>query len=76
MLTLIQKDDCALCDQAWEVLHLAGIHDFTAVFIDGDADAETRYGSRVPVLRLGQNELDWPFAVPDVKALLRFSEPK
>ena len=76
MLTLIQKDDCALCDQAWEVLHLAGIHDFTTVFIDGDADAATRYGSLVPVLRLGQNELDSPLVVSDVKALLRFSEPK
>lgn len=65
-----------LCDQAWEILHLAGVHDFTPVFIDGDADAESRYGSRIPVLRLGENELDWPFAVSDVRALLRLSEPK
>ena len=74
MLTLIQKDDCALCDQAWEVLHMAGIHDFTPVYIDNDADAERLYGLRVPVLKLGKNELDWPFTAIDVKALLQLSE--
>jgi hypothetical protein len=75
MLTLIQRDDCTLCDKAWEVLHLAGIQNFTPMYIDGDAVAERRYGSRVPVLRLGQNELDWPFSVSDIKALLELSEP-
>lgn len=61
MLILIQRDDCALCDQAWEVLHQAGVRDFEALFIDGDAVLEAGYGTRVPVLRQGDAELDWPF---------------
>ena len=53
MLTLIQRDDCALCDQAWEVLHQAGVRDFETLYIDGDAMLEAGYGTRVPVLRQG-----------------------
>ncbi len=61
MLVLIQRDDCALCDEAWEILHAAGVRDFEAVYIDGDAALEARYGRRVPVLVNGTRELDWPF---------------
>ena len=61
MLTLIQRDDCALCDEAWEVLHAAGVRDFEPVYIDGDAALEARFGARVPVLADGVRELDWPF---------------
>jgi hypothetical protein len=61
MLTLIQRDDCALCDDAWEILHQAGVRDFESVYIDGDAGLEAVYGTRVPVLRQGDAELDWPF---------------
>lgn len=61
MLTLIQRDDCALCDEAWEVLHAAGVRHFEPVYIDGDAALEARFGARVPVLADGARELDWPF---------------
>lgn len=61
MLTLIQRDDCALCDDAWEILHQAGVRDFESVYIDGEAGLEAVYGTRVPVLRQGDAELDWPF---------------
>lgn len=61
MLTLIQRDECALCDEAWEILHKAGVRDFESVYIDGDAGLEAAYGKRVPVLRQGTAELDWPF---------------
>jgi hypothetical protein len=61
MLVLIQRDDCALCDEAWEALHAAGVRDFESVYIDGDAALEARYGTRVPVLADGARELDWPF---------------
>ena len=74
MLTLIQRDDCALCDQAWDILHQAGVRDFDCVFIDGDADAEIRYGSRVPVLRLGDSELAWPFDTAAVRVWLALAE--
>ncbi len=66
-LTLFQRDDCALCDEAIGLLAAARAGDFESVFIDGDAALETRYGERVPVLRhAGGRELDWPF---DVHAL-------
>lgn len=70
MLALIQRDDCALCDAAWEVLHAAGVRDFEPVHIDGDPLLEDRYGSRVPVLRDGTRELDWPFDAGKLRAWL------
>ncbi|AVQ07798.1 TPA: glutaredoxin family protein [Xanthomonas vasicola pv. zeae] len=61
-LTLFQRDDCHLCDQAVEVLAQAGAGDFDSVFIDDDAALEAAYGARVPVLRdAGGRELEWPF---------------
>jgi hypothetical protein len=74
MLSLIQRDDCALCDLAWDILQQAGVRDFAAVYIDGDADAEIRYGARVPVLRLGDAELAWPFDAETVRAWLATTE--
>ncbi len=74
MLTLIQRDDCALCDEAWDVLHQAGVKDFDALFIDGNAELELRYGASVPVLRNGRRELGWPFDAGQVRAWLALSE--
>ncbi len=63
-LTLFQRDICALCDQAIEILASARAGEFASVFIDNDALLEVRYGARVPVLRDGAGrELDWPFDV-------------
>lgn len=77
MLTLIQRDDCALCDAAWEVLHAAGARDFEPVYIDGNAPLESRYGGRVPVLRdAAGRELDWPFTVEALRAWLALSGPE
>ena len=77
MLTLIQRDDCALCDDAWEILHAAGVRDFESCYIDGDAILESRYGSRVPVLRDdGNRELDWPFTAETLRAWLALSAPE
>ena len=70
MLTLIQRDDCALCDEAWEILHQAGVRDFESVYIDGDAVLESAYGARVPVLRQGAAELDWPFDAERIRLWL------
>ncbi|KGE51571.1 glutaredoxin family protein [Xanthomonas axonopodis pv. vasculorum] len=61
-LTLYQRDDCQLCDQAMEVLAQARAGDFDSVFIDDNAALEVAYGERVPVLRDAcGRELDWPF---------------
>jgi hypothetical protein len=72
MLILYQRDDCELCDKALAVLAMAVAPEFSSVWIDDDAELETRYGSRVPVLRDAGNdrELDWPFDADIVKAFL------
>ena len=71
-LTLFQRDDCHLCDLAYEVLAAAGVPDFDPIWIDGDAGLEADYGARIPVLRREDTgaELDWPFAVAAVGAFL------
>ena len=70
-LILYQRDDCALCDQALALLAAVRAPEFASVWIDDDADLETRYGARVPVLRAAADgrELDWPF---DASALAAF----
>lgn len=71
-LILYQRDDCHLCDLALEVLSMARAPEFDSVFIDDDEALEARYGARVPVLRnqASGEELDWPFDVERVRALL------
>lgn len=70
-LILYQRDDCALCDQALEILAAARAPEFESVFIDDAPALEAAYGARVPVLRdgAGGRELDWPF---DVEGVVRF----
>ena len=62
-LTLYQRDDCPLCDEALAVLAGARAPDFDSVWIDNDVALEGRYGTRVPVLRdtTRDAELEWPF---------------
>ena len=76
-LTLYQRDDCPLCDQALAMLAAAGTPDFDTVWIDDDAGLERRYGARVPVLRDedGGRELDWPFDPDAVRAFVRGDAP-
>jgi hypothetical protein len=70
-LSLFQRDECPLCDEAYEILAAAGAADFDPVWIDGDVGLEAIYGARVPVLRREgtRTELDWPF---DAAAVRRF----
>ncbi len=72
VLTLYQRDDCPLCDQALHVLATARAPDFQTVWIDDDEALEERYGIRVPVLRdeAGNRELDWPFDAAAVRAFV------
>jgi hypothetical protein len=71
-LILYQRDDCQLCDLALDVLAQARVPEFTSVFIDDDAQLETRYGERVPVLRddVSACELNWPFDAAAVQSWL------
>ncbi|MCL1498519.1 NrdH-redoxin [Xanthomonas nasturtii] len=70
-LTLYQRDDCHLCDQAVEVLAQVRAGEFSSVFIDNDTALESAYGERVPVLRDARGrELDWPFDGTGLRAWL------
>ena len=71
-LTLIQRDDCELCDQAWEQLALSAVEDFDPLWIDDDLGLQARYGERIPVLRREDTgaELDWPFTAGSVASFL------
>ena len=71
-LTLIQRDECELCDLAWERLAQAGVPGFDPLWIDGDLGLEARYGARVPVLRREDTgaELDWPFDGATARAFI------
>jgi len=73
-LILFLRDDCHLCDQALALLAQAHAPAFNSVFIDGDAELEARYGARVPVLRDQRSgmELDWPFAVEQVREMVEW----
>ena len=69
---LYQRDYCHLCDMALEVMAQAHAPDFDSVWVDDSAELESRYGTRVPVLRdlRDGRELDWPFDAAAVRAFL------
>jgi hypothetical protein len=69
-LRLYLRDDCGLCDQALAVLAAARAPLPWWVVIDGDPVLEARYGQRIPVLALGDRELDWPFDSDTLRAWL------
>jgi glutaredoxin len=73
MLTLYQRDDCKLCDEAIALLARVRAPEFESVWIDDDAELEARYGERVPVLRdeASGRELDWPFDTEALQAFLK-----
>lgn len=68
-LTLLQKDDCQLCDAALLELARAGVAGFESVWVEEDAALLERYRLRVPVLRCDDDgaELDWPFDAAKVR---------
>ncbi|HEX5960848.1 MAG TPA: glutaredoxin family protein [Rhodanobacteraceae bacterium] len=72
-LTLYQRDDCMLCDEAVALLARVQAPDFESVWIDDDPELEARYGVRVPVLRDGDSgrELGWPFDAVALGAFIR-----
>lgn len=76
-LVLYQRDYCHLCDQALAVLAQARAPEFDSVWVDDDATLESRYGTRVPVLRDARDgrELDWPFDAAAVKVFLGLAAP-
>ena len=70
-LELLVTASCSRCDDALDWLlsmpELAGRTLVTRDVVDDEALLDC-YGERVPVLRVGRTELDWPF---DAEALRR-----
>lgn len=71
MLTLYSRPECHLCDEAREIVGIAaGEQDIQHIDISGVPALESRYAPRIPVLALGERELDWPFGIPDIRAFI------
>ena len=71
-LTLFSTDHCTLCDRALDLL--LGMPELRGSALDvvdvaTDAQLLERYGPRLPVLRAGTQEIDWPFSRADVLRL-------
>lgn len=71
-LIFYTRQDCHLCDEALELMtgHLSGF-ELREVDIEGDLVLTYHYGTRIPVLKHGDDgaELGWPF---DAGMLQRF----
>ncbi len=72
-LTLYSREDCHLCEDMQNLLPSyldeAGLS-FDIVYIDNNSDLEQQYGTLVPVLKAGENEICHYFL--DVKALQQY----
>ncbi len=66
---LYSRLDCPLCEFAESMLAEAGVQ---IEWIDIDRDEAIRrvYHVRVPVLRVGDVELNWPFTAEQARGLL------
>ncbi|MCB1876610.1 MAG: glutaredoxin family protein [Chromatiales bacterium] len=66
--TLFGRSGCHLCEEAGELLRLAGLWSRCQERdIDSAVELHDRYGLRIPVLRRECDgaELDWPFGPAD-----------
>lgn len=73
MLVFLTTSGCHLCEEAKcllrQVCEADGLS-YTEVDIASDDMLVERYGLRIPVLRQGERELDWPFTLADIRRLL------
>ncbi|MFP6815921.1 MAG: glutaredoxin family protein [Pseudomonadales bacterium] len=72
-IVLFSTEYCTLCDQALELIfsmpELRG-RSLEVIDIAGDEELVSRYGERLPVMRVGAQELDWPFGRAEISAVL------
>jgi glutaredoxin len=70
-MILFHRPACHLC---WEALELCREQNLSveARDIDDELELGARYGLRIPVLQIGERELDWPF---DARQLQAFVQP-
>ena len=66
--TLLTTAGCHLCDQALAIIRRAAPTLQVALLDIADDDALiAEYGERIPVLRIRDQELQWPFSLLDVR---------
>lgn len=66
---------CHLCEDAWDLLQRwaakrAVTLDIEAIEIADDPGFMERYGIRIPVIAVGEDELDCPFGEAELEAFL------
>lgn len=72
-IVLFSTEYCTLCTEALELLfsmpELQGCS-LDVVDISGNDELLRRYGERLPVVRAGAHELDWPFGRAEILCAL------
>ncbi|MDP6374484.1 MAG: glutaredoxin family protein [Pseudomonadales bacterium] len=75
-MILYSTDHCSLCEEALDLLlsmpELQGLA-LSVIDVAGSDRLTATYGERLPVLRAGLRELDWPFKSAEVAELIRAS---
>jgi len=77
-LILYGTSGCHLCEIAEEIIVPVALEaglSLHQIDIAGDADLEANYETSIPVLRLFNHELHWPFDTAAVVSLLAFHGP-
>jgi glutaredoxin len=77
-ITLYTRPGCHLCEEALDLLRQAGRGQdvrITTVNVDERPELAARYGERVPVARIGRQELAWPFTLWQARAALAATCP-
>jgi hypothetical protein len=76
-LTLFERAECHMCDEARQLLDaLIGPDRYHRVDIDASDELVVRYGFRVPVLAVdGVDRLEAPITEPDLREVLARLEP-
>lgn len=68
---LLTTAGCHLCEQALAVIHRAApALQLTLTDIAEDDALIAQYGEKIPVLRMANAELCWPFGLLDVRMLV------
>jgi glutaredoxin len=71
-LILYSTWGCHLCEEAEQLLTAAGLQQrYHLVDIVDDDSAFARYRTLIPVLRLGEKELCWPFDAAELASWLK-----
>ena len=70
-LILYSTEGCHLCEMAFELLTEVGLqHKVDVVDIAFDDELFSRYGVTIPVVKVKDSELNWPFDISQLKQWL------